>query len=51
MDWANLPAINNASGKKFNQVLAVTDCGSKQVILIRCWWKDKTPQVAEQFFY
>ena len=51
MDWTNLPTVKDASGKKFNQVLTVTDRGSKQVILIPCWWKDKAPQVADQFLH
>ena len=37
--------------KKFNHVLTVTDSGSKQVILIPCWWNDTAPQVAEQFLH
>ena len=49
MDWANLPTIKDDNGKKFNQVLTVTDRASKQVILIPCWWKDRAPQVAEAF--
>ena len=49
MNWTNLPTIKDASGKKFNQVLTVTDRGSKQVILIPCWCNDTAPQVADQF--
>ena len=51
MDWTNLPTIKDASGKNFNQMLTVTDRGSKQVILIPCLWKGTAPQVAEQFLH
>ena len=44
MDWTNLSTIKDAS----DQVLTVTNRGSKQVILIPCWWKDTAPHVAEQ---
>ncbi len=46
-----LPTIKEASWKKFNQVLTVTDRSFKQVILIRCLWKDTAPQVAKQFLH
>ena len=42
MDWTNLPPVKDEAGKKFNQILTVTDRGYKQVILIPCCWKDKT---------
>ena len=51
MDWTKLPTVKDLNGKKFNQVLTVTDRGSKQVIMIPCWWKDKAPQVAYQFLH
>ena len=51
MDWTNLPTVKDETGKKFNQVLTATDRGSKQVILIPCWWKDKAPVVASQFLH
>ena len=46
-----LPTVNDEAGKKFNQVLTVTDRGSKQVILIPCWRKDYAPVVASQFLH
>ena len=49
MDWTNLPTIKDDNGKKFNQVLTVTDRASKQVKLIPCWWEETAPQVAEVF--
>ena len=51
MDCTNLPTVKEEIGKKFNQVLTVTDRGSKQVILNPCWWKDKAPVVASQFLH
>ena len=51
MDWTNLHTVKDETGKKFNHVLTVTDLGSKQVILIPCWWKDKAPVVASQFLH
>ena len=51
MDWTNLHTVNDVTGKKFNQVLTVTDRGSKQVIMIPCWWKDKATVVASQFLH
>ena len=50
IDWTNLPRVT-INGKKFNQVLTVTDRASNQVILIPCWWKDKAPQVADLFLH
>jgi hypothetical protein len=49
MDWTNLPTIKDDNGKKFNQVLTVTDRASKQVKLIPCWWEETAPQVPEVF--
>ena len=51
MDWTNLPTFKDETGKKFNQVLTVTDRGSKQVIWIQRWWKDKDPVVASHFLH
>ena len=51
MDRTNVPNVKDETGKKFNQVLTVTDRGSKQVILIPCLWKDKAPVVASQFLH
>ena len=49
MDWENLPTVKDETGKKFNQVLTVTDRESKQVILIPRLWKDKAPVVLFHF--
>ena len=43
--------MKDETGNTFNQVLTVTDRGSKQVILIPCWWKDKAPVVACQILH
>ena len=51
MDWTNLPTVKDETGQKVNQVLTVNDRGSKQIILIPCWWKDKASVVASQFLH
>ena len=43
--------VKDETGNKFNQVLTVTDRGSKQVILIPCWWKGKAPVVTSHFLH
>ena len=44
MDWTNLPTIKDDNGKKYNQVLTVTDRASKQVILIPFGGRRQNPR-------